>query len=337
MVTSQDVARLANVSQSTVSRCFRGEGYVNSKTRTKVLKAAGELGYYPDYFARGMKSKKSGIIGLILPDYNNIFFSTLMKSIETYLKQRGYRLMLAYHDEDEKKERECLEIMMSSRADGLFIVPAADTEANVDLYDTMQRNGVKIVQLIRRLHSDINTVMIDDEMGGYLAAKYLLDQGHRNIVITEYGFNEKAPTKTMGFLRAYREKGEDTKNAHIIDLPFSVDLTAIIAGAIMSNKATAIITSNIPITINALEACKRQNLSVPDDISLIAYDDSPWLDLLNITAIAHPMSDIGKDMANMMLSMLDGITEEKEKPEVGQSLIAIKPYLVLRGSVKTLK
>ena len=161
MVTSQDVARIANVSQSTVSRCFRNDVYVNSKTRMRVLKAAEELGYYPNNIARGMKSKRSGIIGLVLPDYDNIFYSTMTKSIESYLKLKGYRLMLSYHDQDVKKERECLETMMSSRVDGLFSVPVS--EENRDLYNMMEKNDIKVVQLIRKLHRDISTVMIDDE------------------------------------------------------------------------------------------------------------------------------------------------------------------------------
>ena len=327
MVTSQDVARLANVSQATVSRAFREDVYINPETKKKVLKAAEELGYYPNYSARSLKNQKSGIIGLMLSDADNMFYTKLTKSMEKYMKLRGYRLMLTYNDEDPDKERECLESLISSRVDGVFCIPVS--ERNRDLYDVMRKNGIHVVQVIRKMYDDLNTVVINDEMGGYLATSYLLDRGHRNILITEYGFNEKMPVKTAGYMRAFQERGLSSEYAHILDLPFGVDTSALIAGAIVSNNATAIITSNSPMTISALKACKNQGLEIPRDISFIAYDDSPWLDLLNITAMTHPMEDIGKSMADMLYKMLD----DSAAPPRPVSL-EVKPYLLLRNSIR---
>ncbi len=327
MVTSQDVARLANVSQATVSRAFREDVYINPETKKKVLKAAEELGYYPNYSARSLKNQKSGIIGLMLSDADNMFYTKLTKSMEKYMKLRGYRLMLTYNDEDPDKERECLESLISSRVEGVFCIPVS--ERNRDLYDVMRKNGIHVVQVIRKMYDDLNTVVINDEMGGYLATSYLLDRGHRNILITEYGFNEKMPVKTAGYMRAFQERGLSSEYAHILDLPFGVDTSALIAGAIVSNNATAIITSNSPMTISALKACKNQGLEIPRDISFIAYDDSPWLDLLNITAMTHPMEDIGKSMADMLYKMLD----DSAVPPRPVSL-EVKPYLLLRNSIR---
>ncbi len=327
MVTSQDVARLANVSQATVSRAFREDVYINPETKKKVLKAAEELGYYPNYSARSLKNQKSGIIGLMLSDADNMFYTKLTKSMEKYMKLRGYRLMLTYNDEDPDKERECLESLISSRVEGVFCIPVS--ERNRDLYDVMRKNGIHVVQVIRKMYDDLNTVVINDEMGGYLATSYLLDRGHRNILITEYGFNEKMPVKTAGYMRAFQERGLSSEYAHILDLPFGVDTSALIAGAIVSNNATAIITSNSPMTISALKACKNQGLEIPRDISFIAYDDSPWLDLLNITAMTHPMEDIGKSMADMLYKMLD----DSAAPPRPVSL-EVKPYLLLRNSIR---
>lgn len=327
MVTSQDVARLANVSQATVSRAFREDVYINPETKKKVLKAAEELGYYPNYSARSLKNQKSGIIGLMLSDADNMFYTKLTKSMEKYMKLRGYRLMLTYNDEDPDKERECLESLISSRVEGVFCIPVS--ERNRDLYDVMRKNGIHVVQVIRKMYDDLNTVVINDEMGGYLATSYLLDRGHRNILITEYGFNEKMPVKTAGYMRAFQERGLSSEYAHILDLPFGVDTSALIAGAIVSNNATAIITSNSPMTISALKACKNQGLEIPRDISFIAYDDSPWLDLLNITAMTHPMEDIGKSMADMLYKMLDDSTAPLRPVS-----LEVKPYLLLRNSIR---
>lgn len=305
-----------------------GRTYISTRRpKKKVLKAAEELGYYPNYSARSLKNQKSGIIGLMLSDADNMFYTKLTKSMEKYMKLRGYRLMLTYNDEDPDKERECLESLISSRVEGVFCIPVS--ERNRDLYDVMRKNGIHVVQVIRKMYDDLNTVVINDEMGGYLATSYLLDRGHRNILITEYGFNEKMPVKTAGYMRAFQERGLSSEYAHILDLPFGVDTSALIAGAIVSNNATAIITSNSPMTISALKACKNQGLEISRDISFIAYDDSPWLDLLNITAMTHPMEDIGKSMADMLYKMLD----DSAAPPRPVSL-EVKPYLLLRNSIR---
>lgn len=332
MITSQDVAKLAKVSQATVSRAFREDVYINPETKKKVMAAAKTLGYFPNYNARSLKNKKSGIIGLVLADADNMFYSALTKSIERYVSARGYRLFLAYTNEDPAKEREYLESFISSQVEGLLCMPVS--LENQDLYDIMKANQISVLQVIRKLYSDFDTVTVNDEMGAYIATKYMLERGHRNILMTEYGFNEKVPVKTAGYRRAYEEMGIPFKQNLILDLPFGIDVTGLVAGAIAENNATAIISSNQLITLATLRATKRQKLHIPEDISLIAYDDSDWLEFLDITAITHPMEEIGKNMAKVLFESIEakstGITDEEAK------FVEVKPYLLLRNSIKNL-
>lgn len=296
------------------------------------MDAAKTLGYFPNYTARSLKNKKSGIIGLILADADNMFYSALTKSIERYVNARGYRLFLAYNNEDAAKEREYLESFISSRVEGILCMPVSSE--NRDLYDIMKANQISVLQVIRKLYTDVDTVTVSDEMGAFIATKYLLERGHRNILITEYGFNEKSPVKTAGYRRAYEEMGIPFRENLVLDLPYGIDVTGLIAGAIAENSATAIISANQLMTLATLRAAKQQRLHIPEDISLIAYDDSEWLEFLDITAITHPMEEIGRNMAKALFDSIEeknnGIAESETK------FIEVKPYLLLRNSIKNL-
>ena len=328
MVNSQDVAKQANVSQATVSRAFRDDTRISPETKRKVIKAAEDLGYYPNYSARGLKQKKSRIIGIMMSDADNIFYNALIKQLERSLVAKGYRLLLSYNDEDPRRERECLESMLSSRVEGVFCIPVS-TE-NEDLYSIMKKNNIHIVQIIRILFPGFDAVTINDEMGAYMATNHLLSQGHKNILMTEYSFNELHPVKTAGYLRALNENGLTDDCARILDLSYNVDNSALIAGAMINGNCTAIITSNTIMTINALKAIKSQGLSIPEDISVIAYDDNAWLEFLGVSAITHPMEEIGKAMSELLIGRIE---KDSRLPEP-QAQIKIKPFLLLRNSIK---
>ena len=331
MITSQDVAKAANVSQATVSRAFREDVYINPETRKRVLEVARQMGYFPNYSARSLKQQKSGIIGLMMADADNPFYASLTKSIEKFVNAGGYRLMITYNNEDPAKERECLESLISTQVEGAFCIPVSTQ--NRDLINVLNNNGVAVVQMIRKLYKDLYTVTINDEMGAYIATKYLLNHGHRDIIITEYGFNEKSPVKTAGYKRAMEEFELSVEDEHILDLPFGIDSAGLIAGAIAGQSATALITSNLPMTLSALKACKQHNLQIPEDISIIAYDDSEWLDFLGITAITHPMEEIGQ---NMSRALFEALNAKKEGGPDKTPCIEVKPYLLLRNSIKNL-
>ncbi len=330
MVSSRDVAKYAHVSQSTVSRAFRQDVYIDPATRQRVLEAARQLGYYPNLLARSLRNQYSGIIGLMMTDPNNTFFASLIKQVEQNVTQRGYRLLLTYNDEDAGKERLCMESLLSSRADGILVMPVS--HENQELYRMTQFNGISTVQLFRPMYGDLNTVTVNDELGAYTATKYLLEQGHRKIIMTEYSFNQELPAKTLGFRHACEEYGVDPEPG-ILNLPFEDNLDGLIAGAIASTGATAIIGATIPITLEILKACQSNGLRIPEDISIIAYDDSEWLDFLGITTITHPMQQIGRSICDILFQNIEAAKQ-------GQALqsrnVSVKPYLLLRKSVRKL-
>lgn len=330
MVSSRDVARLASVSQSTVSRAYRDDVYIDPTTRKKVLDAARQLGYFPNFAARSLRNQKSGIIGFILSDPYNTFFAPIIRQLEQHATQKGYRVVLTYTDENAQKERLNLEAMISSRAEGVLVMPVS--RENEDMYRIMRSNGIATIQLFREVYDDVNLLYVNDELGAYTATKYLLDQGHRRILITDYEFNLKTSPKIKGYSRACEEYGLDPE-AGIVSLPFDNNLDGLIAGAIASTNATALISATIPITLATLKACQKCGFSIPDDLSIVAYDDSRWLEFLDITAITHPMQQIGDSLADVLFRNIEAYQNGTIPPLERHS---VKPYLLLRNSVKRL-
>ena len=334
MVTSSDVAALAKVSPTTVCRAFRDDCYIAPNTRKRIMAAAEELGYFPNYSAKSLKDKKTQIIGLLLSDANNIFFASLTKNIEHLIDQSGYRLMLAFSNEDPEKERRQLQYFISSRVSGIIYMPVS--RKNEDLVRKLQDFDIKVFQFSRDMYEFLDTYSVDDEEGAYLATSHLLRNGHRNIIITDYDINRKSPMKPNGYKRAYLDAGLVPDEKNIIHLPYNMDMTSIVAGAITERSATAILTSNTFMTLAALKACRQLNLAIPEDISFIAYDDSEWLEFLGITTIGHQMDKISTDITSAMLSALEEkkITDEQEPREPKKRWI--KPHLLLRNSIRNI-
>ena len=330
MVTSHDVAKLAKVSQTTVSRAFRDNCYINPETKQKVLEAAKKLGYYPNYAAKALKHQKSKIIGLLFANANNSFYMSLTQAVESYANERGYRLMLSFTDEDPKKERKYLESFISSRVDGLIYIPVSTD--NSDLVDTLSTFDIKVMQFVRELYPQLNTFSINDEYGAYLAVKRLINLGHRQILLPEFDINRTTSKKTAGYLRAFRESGLEADPSLIIYLPFDVDYVSSITYALSEYGATAILSSNSILTVSALKACERLGLSIPDDISFIAYDDNEWLDFMKIDTVAHPMSEIGSQMISSLIDLIENDDSSEAQPQIH----TIKPFLLMRNSVKKL-
>lgn len=322
MITSHDVAKLAGVSQATVSRAFREDCYINPQTKKKVLDAANELGYFPNLSAKGLKSNRSGVIGLILANYDNRFYTSVTKALEAQMNVHGYRFMIAFSDEDPQKERRYLESFISTRVDGIILAPIS--KGNSDIVKSAESFGIPVLQFTNRLFPDVSSYCVDDEYGMYVAAKHLLNMGHRRILMVDSA--DRFSVKSRGFRKAM-EEFSCFSDGCIVSCNSKGDMTSPIIFSIGDYKPTAIIGSNSLITVAALRSCRRLGISVPDDMSFIAYDDNEWLDFMHIDAVGHPMEEIGRGLSDTMLELING---------QGTVNRLVSPFLVARNSVKRL-
>lgn len=327
MANSKDVARLANVSVSTVSRAFREDCYISDDTKLKVYQAARELGYTPNLVARSLRNQRSGVIGLIVSDIDNVFYSTVIRVMESEIKKAGYRLILTYSNESPELELENLEMLASSRVEGIIFTPT--TVKNYNRIAKLKSQGIPFVQMYRVGFRDIDAVVVDNRRGAYLATRHLIRNGHSNIVLLTV--DQPLDSRTAGYKEAFAEEDMPVNDSHIIYLPYHSELKGTISQTIAQIKPTAVIAATNIIGMEFLKACKEMKWSVPDDISLVMFDDVGWASVYDISTVSQPIQEIGQAVCRAMLNQI-----KQQNPPVHPVVSTFEPFLISRNSVKNL-
>lgn len=337
MASSKDVAKLANVSVSTVSRAFREEVYINEVTKIKVFKAARELGYTPNLVARSLRNQKSKVIGLIISDIDNIFYSIVTRIIESNLKKAGYRLLLTYSNESSEQELENLNLLSSSQCEGIIFTPTSTK--NQATISRLKKQGTALVQMYRVGFEDIDSVMVDNQKGAYSATKHLINSGHSNILLltvkNSIPFSSKnnkpIDLRSEGYKQALLEENLPVLDSNIVFLPYHTDLRGLISQKLRETKPTAVIAGTNLIAMDLVKSCKEMKLSIPNDISLVMFDDVDWASLYGITTIAQPITEIAQATCSAILEQI-----ENRKTSNTTFFSNFEPVLISRNSVKNL-
>ncbi len=328
--TSHDVAKKAGVSVATVSRVLNGSPLVTESARRKVLRAIKELNYQPNRAAQRLRAGRSHVIGLIISDIQNPFFTSVVRGIEDVAYQQGYSLVLCNSDEDPEKEKLYLNVMRSEEVAGVILASASEANPQVD--DLIAHN-IPVVAIDRQIDDrPIDSVLAANIDGARAAVSHLIEQGHRRI-----GFIGLPLTRTPG-----KERYEGYQRAlRDHQLPVSPEYVRIAdakqPGGYASTRdlltqqayVTALFVANNLMTLGALDAIRERGLKIPDDISIIGFDDMPWANLLQppLTAIAQPTYELGRHAAELLLSRL----KERNQPVVHEHL---ETQLIVRGSTR---
>ena len=328
MTTIREVAKLAGVSPATVSRAFRPNTYISEDAKQKIMEAAKTLNYTPNLMASGLKSKKSRTVGLIVSDIDNPFYSIVTRVLESELKRAGYRLLLSYSHENDEQELEDLMLLASSRVEGIIFTPTG--VRNKSFIQSLQQQNIALMQLYRVAYKDIDSIVIDDEKGAYMATKHLLQHGHRDILLLSVD-SPISPDRSKGYRAAFAESNLACNESMIMHLPFQIDLSDMIARRIKETSPTAIIAATNVIGMIVVKICKEMNLKLAHDISLIMFDDVPWASLLDITAIAQPINNIGLYAGRTIIKRIQG-----ESQFSGAVTSMLEPQLIARNSVRNL-
>ena len=327
MASSKDVAKLAGVSVSSVSRAFREDCYISPDVKSKVLRAAEQLGYTPNLIARGLKNQKSNIIGLIISDIENPFYSSMTRIIEAQLKKSGYRLLLSYSNENFEQETDDLYLLAGSRVDGIIFIPTSNK--NRGLINSLRKQNIALMQMYRTAYTDIDTVLVDDKKGAYMATKHLIQNGHKDILLLSVE-SAISPNRASGYREALEEENIPVREEFIMHLPFQTDLRNTIHSKLEQLRPTAVITGTNTIGMDVIKVCKEHKISIPNDMSLVMFDDVSWASLLDITTIAQPIENIGLSAARTIMDRID-------KQYKGDPIVSVlEPHLISRNSVKNL-
>jgi len=331
--TLDDIVKLTGYSKTTISRVLNGkseEYRISDTAKNNILQVTKELNYKPNPIAQSLRNHTTHTIGLILPHIDNPFFSSIANTIIGEAKKYDYTVMLVDTLEEATLEEKAIESMLERNIDGIILVPCGDNPAKLEGYCS----NIPLI-LIDRYFEGFNLpyVSTDNYAGAYQATKLLLESGHKKILcIQGPEISITTQKRVKGCMDAVKEFG-DIEQLEIRGSEFSIQNGYIETELAISqkDKPTAIFTLSNMILLGSIQALKEHSMKIPDDISLISFDDNLYLDYLNppITRIAQPLTNIGVIAVKMLMHK---ITEKTDL----HSNILLQPHIVKRESIKVI-
>jgi LacI family transcriptional regulator len=311
-VTIQDVAARAGVSISTVSRVVTGAVAVEPATAERVREAISALGYRPNLLARSFRRRVTHTIGLLVPDNSNPFFAELARTIEDAGFAEGYSVVLCNSDLSAVKQETYVDVLLANRVDGL-ILASSGLIPTADHHDAVRRildAGAPCVVVDRDLgETPVDQVLVDNDQGGYLAGQHLIALGHRRIACL-VGPSDLTPSagRIAGFRRALAEAGLAVAAEALVRGNGRPDGGAAAAGQLLERRVdvTAIFAFNDQMATGAVGALQRAGHRVPQDISVIGFDDIPQSAAIfpALTTIAQPIAEMGTIGVRLLLDRI---------------------------------
>lgn len=332
MATIKDVAKQANVSITTVSRVInnKSEG-VSDETREKILRVMKDLNYQPNRIARGLVTKRTNTLGLILPDIANPFFPEIARGVEDTANIYGYNVILCNTDDRTDKEELYINILKEKCVDGIVFTSSVNpvSEHIKQLIDYK----MPFVLLDRYMDMDhLPGVYSDGFEGMYQMTRYLLEMGHRHIAyIGGPGRSATAQHRQEGFEQAMRDFGltPDEKLLEEGNYKISGGKEAMASLLDKDKGFTAVVCANDLMAVGAMEILKERGFRIPEDISITGFDDIQIAGFMEpkLTTVSQPCYEMGAVATRMLIKLIEGqALDEKE--------IKLKPKLVIRNSVK---
>lgn len=321
-VTIYDVAREANVSMATVSRVVNGNQNVKPATRKKVLKVIEELGYRPNAVARGLASKKTTTVGVIIPDISNSMYAELARGIEDIATMYRYNIILSNSDQNQQKELQLLETMLGKQVDGIVFM--SDVISS-DLLHELERSPTPIVLAGSIDESNsVASVNIDYYEAAYEAVKKLIDNGHKRIAFISGPLTSKVNKdyKLKAYQTALKDAKLDYDEKLIIECDNSYDEAIEAVETLKESDPTAYFVSNDEMSIGVIHAVEANGKKIPDDVEIISYENSKLARMARpmLTSIALPLYDIGAVSMRLLTKYMN--KEEIEEKQV------ILPYRI---------
>lgn len=333
-VTIKDIARYAEVSPTTVSRVLNNSGYVGEDTRRRVEKAIAELGYRPDARARGLRGKPSKLVALIIPDILNVFYTGVAQAIEHYLAQRGYNMLLGITGDSADRYVEYLQLLWERRVDGIIYVPPAIGDSSAPTRRLVAQ-GMPIVEVNRQREAGLlDCVLADNFRGAYQATEHLIDLGHERIaLIVGSAETTTGRERIQGFKWAMRDADLeiDPQLLKVGAYSKQYGLQATEELLVLSPRPTAIFAASNRLLVGTMMALTDHGVRVPNDMSIIAFDDSEWL-----TFWQPPVSTVdvaAEEMGMLAVELLMRWIREGHAPDRPRTY-SLSAILVERKSCK---
>jgi DNA-binding LacI/PurR family transcriptional regulator len=318
-VTMEDVARQAGVSRALVSLVMRDSPKVSEARRARVLAAAERLGYRPNAMARGLASRRTKTIAVLLNDLHNPYFAEIMDGVFHKADELRYRLLIGAGQRHLASERRAVEMFMEHRPDGLLLVsPRLSVR---ELQAAGRLTPTTVIGRGLRL-DDVDSVTNDDLAGGQLAVEHLVGLGHTRIVHIDGGRGAGASARRSGYLRAMRARGLE---ARVLpgDFTDSAGVRAVERLLSDGEPATAIFAANDVVAAGAMDRLEDAGLRVPEDVSIVGYDNTflAALHHMSLTTIDQPRPEIGRLALTSLVERIEGTRTDVVHLQLTPSLV----------------
>lgn len=328
--TIKDIAEQANVSFATVSRALNNKYGVKQDTRRKILEVARDLNYRPNAIARGLVTKQTSTIGLIIPDIKNPFFPEVAGGIEESAANLGYNVFLCNTNWSQEREEQYINLLSERRVDGLIVAPTGDS---IDLLDDVIHEKLPVVYVSRAPEgTDRSYVVIDNVRGGFLATKHLIEAGYRTIGFIGASQDEATCAERFeGYEAAFEKYGMTIADKYVKQGDFKQRSAHNLVTEMLDvgDYPRAIFAVNDLLALGAIQAVKNKGLRVPEDIAVVGFDDIPVASLqeIQLSTINQPKYEMGRTAFELLVEII-----KKGEGRVPTRKVMLEPELIVRRS-----
>lgn len=327
-VTIYDVAREAGVSIATVSNAINGKGKISQKRREEILSIMKRLDYHPSVIASALTGKRTYTIGLLIPDISNPFFAEVARAVEDHSQKMGYTVIICSTDNQNERIERYVSLLEQKRVDGIIIATGIEDSGTID---RLLEKKVPVALIARELRSiDVNTVIVDDFVGGEMAAAHLLAQGHTQFAILAENYHvSSSRERVRGFKHGLSQAGIQLDDAAIKICEYTLEDAKKQAALLLKYESipSALFCCNDILAVGALQAAKDVGIRIPEQLALVSFDNTILARVTDppLTSVAQPMEHMGRKVVEL-------IVEELWEPSIMRQRIVMRPELIVRMS-----
>jgi LacI family transcriptional regulator len=325
MVRIKDIAEICKVSPMTVSRALNDSSEISQNTKERILKVCEEMGYRPNAAARTLIRNKTNMIGLIIPDITNQYYSYLSKGVSSYLENLGYGLILCNSDRNIVNEKMYLDFLTQKRVDGVILIPLSTKAEDYSILV----NSVPFVLIDNKIEG-VNASFIgnDNFKGAKEVVTHMLAKGYKRIgAILSYGMSVAKKERLRGYMEALKQCGMEIDENIIIHSSANFEAGYNIAGQLIDRNVDGIFAISDTVAMGVIKYCYTHSIRIPQDLGLAGYDDIEQAAMLPVplTTVNQNKFQVGNTAAKVLIDEIEGHVTEKQN-------IIFQPEIVIRKS-----
>lgn len=328
-VTLKDIAEKVHMSPTSVSFVLNNRpNRISQEKRELIYRVAKEMNYVPNQTAVGLVKRQSRMIGVIIPDIRNVFFSDIVSGIDTIAHEHGWNIMIMTTNDECANDLTSIRTLAARGTDAIILVVASDhSPGQAESYKRLMRNFNRPVILVDRRFEEleVSTIVVNHKKGASMAIEYLAQMGHRNIAILS-GPRYSTSHRYYGVQQACEKLGLKITSADVFEGDYTMKSAYMLADNIVAGGYSAVFCFNDMMAYGLYKRCMEIGTQIPKDISIVGFDDIFFSDYINLTAIRQPAYNMGIEAARRAFYELDN-------PDAEPRFLFFEPSIHIRGSV----